>query len=65
MSKFELVKKALEDQTRNTSNFITLTKNVDASHSGKYTTKNVITNNTSRISYNTLDEVIKEFELNI
>ena len=30
MTKLERVKKALEDKTRNTSNFITVTKNVDA-----------------------------------
>lgn len=47
MTKFEKVKKALEEKTRESGNFITLTTNVDARHNGKYTTRNVITNNTS------------------
>ena len=65
MSKFDKVKKALESKTEGTNNYITLTKNVNAAHGGKYTTKNMITNNTSMISYKTLEEVIKEYELNI
>lgn len=65
MSKFEKVKTALEEKTKDTNNYITLTKNVDARHTGKYTTMNVVTRNVNAISYKTLDDVIKEFELNI
>lgn len=65
MSKFENVKKALEDKTRNTDNFITITKNVDARHSGKYAIQNVVTRNTLGISFKTLDEVIKEYDLTV
>ena len=65
MTKFEKVKKALENKTRGTSNYITLTKNVDARHNGKYATRNIRTNNISGISYNTLKEVIEEFDLDI
>lgn len=65
MSKFDLVKTALENKTRETGNFITVTRNVDARHTGKYAIKNVVTNNVSSISYKTLDEIIKEFDLNI
>lgn len=65
MSKFEKVKRALEEKTQNTNDFITVIKNVDARHSGKYVIKNVVTNNVKGISYNTLDEIIQEFELNI
>lgn len=65
MNKFEKVKKALEEATKESNNFITITKNVDARHSGKYAIKNVVTNNVSNISYKTLDQVIKEYQLNI
>lgn len=65
MKKFEMVKKDLEDSTRNTSNFVTVTKNVNASHTGKYAIQNVITRNISSISYKTLDAIIKEYNLNI
>lgn len=65
MTKFERVKLELENKTRNTDNFITLTKNVDARHKGKYVIQNVFTRNTSNVSYKTLDEVINEFELKI
>ena len=65
MSKFEKVKNALEDKTKNTNDFITVTKNLDARHSGKYAIKNVVTNSVKGISYNTLDEIIQEFDLNI
>lgn len=44
MTKFEKVKKALEEKTRNTGDWITLTTELDARHKGcKYTTVNVIT----------------------
>lgn len=63
MTKFEKVKLALENKTRNTNNFITLTKNVDTRHKGKYVIQNVVTRNINNVSYKTLDEVINEFEL--
>ena len=65
MSKFDKVKKALDEKTRYTNNFITLTTNVDCRHRGKYAIKNVITNNVLDISFKTLNDVIKEYELNI
>lgn len=65
MTKFEKVKRALEEKTRYTSNFITVTKKVDGRHSGKYAIQNTETNNISNISYKTLDEIIKEFDLKI
>lgn len=65
MNKFEKVRIALQEKTRETDNFITLTKNVDARHEGKYAIKNIATNSVGAISYKTLDEVIKEFELTI
>lgn len=63
MSKFEKVKKALEEKTKKSSDFLTVTRNVDARHTGKYALKNVLTNNVKGISYKTLDEIIKEFNL--
>ena len=63
MKKFEKVKKALEEQTCDTNNFITLTNKVDSRHSGKYAIQNVITKSTKGISYKTLEEVIKEYNL--
>lgn len=63
--KFENVKKALEEQTKGSANWLTLTKNVDGRHSGKYALQNMITKNISGISFKTLDEVIKEFNLNL
>ena len=66
MTKFEKVKKALEEKTRNTGNWITLTTELDARHKGcKYTTVNVITRGKDWQGYKTLDEVIKQFELEI
>lgn len=65
MSKFEKVKTALEEKTKDTNNYITLIKNVDGRHTGNYATMNVVTRNVNAISYKTLDDVIKEFELNI
>ena len=43
MKKFDKVKKALEEKTRYSDNFITLTTNFDCRHRGKYAIKNVIT----------------------
>lgn len=65
MTKFEKVKRALEDKTEKTSNFITLTTNVDLRHTGKYAVKNVITNSVGSISFKTLKEVIEEYNLTI
>ena len=65
MTKYEKVCKALMNKTKDTVNFITLTTNVDARHTGKYAIKNVVTNNVSGTSYKTLDEVIKEYDLKI
>jgi hypothetical protein len=66
MKKFEKVKKALQDKTRNTADYITITKNIDCRHKGKkYAIKNVVTNNIYYESYKTLNEIIKKYELNI
>jgi len=65
MNKLNKVKKSLENKTEGTSNFITVTTNTDARHSGKYAIKNLATNNTTSKSYNTLKEIIEEFELTI
>lgn len=65
MTKFEKVSEALTEKTRGTENWITLTKNVDGRHTEKYTTRNLITNQTGSISFKNLDEVIKHFELEI
>jgi hypothetical protein len=65
MKKFEKVKKALQDKTRNTADYITITKNIDCRHKGKYAIKNVVTNNIYFESYKTLNEIIKAYELNI
>ena len=63
MTKYEKVCRALMNKTKDTVNFITLTTNIDARHTGKYAIKNVLTNSVSGISYKTLDEVIKEYDL--
>lgn len=65
MSKFEKVNNELIEKTRNSENWVKLTRNVNASHKGKYALENIITHNISRNSYKTLDEVIKEFDLDI
>lgn len=66
MTKFEKVNKALDEKTRNSGDFITLTTNLDARHKGcKYAIQNVVTNNVSWKCYKTLNEVIKEFNLSI
>lgn len=61
--KFEKVKNALELSTRDSSNWLTITRSVDCRHTGKYALQNVITRNVLPYSYNTLDEIIKEFNL--
>lgn len=66
MTKFTKVKEALQNKTRGTSNYITITKNIDFRHRGKkYAIKNVMTNNTYSECYKTLDEIIKQYDLNI
>jgi hypothetical protein len=66
MKKFEKVKKALQDKTRNTADYITITKNIDCRHKGKkYAIKNVVTNNIYFESYKTLNEIIEKYKLNI
>ena len=65
MTKFEKVKTALMEKTRNTDNWVRVTKNVDARHKGKYALQNIVTNNISAYSYKTLKEIIKEYNLNI
>lgn len=65
MSKFEKVSNALMDKTEDSGNWVKLTRNVDASHKGKYALENIITHSVSSSSYATLDEVIKEFDLDI
>ena len=66
MTKFTKVKEALQNKTRGTSNYITITKNIDFRHRGKkYAIKNVMTNNTYSECYKTLDGIIKQYDLNI
>jgi hypothetical protein len=65
MRKFERVNKALMEKTRETDNWVKVTRNVNASHKGKYALQNVVTNHIGSHSYKTLDEIIEEFELNI
>lgn len=65
MKKFDLVKKAIEENTKDTNNFVTLTTETDARHSGKYTLKNVVTGNIGAKSFKTLNEVIAEYNLAI
>ena len=60
---FNKVKECLEEKTKNTDNFLTLTKNTDCRHNGKYVTKNVVTGNISNISFKTLKEVIEYYNL--
>lgn len=63
MRRFEEVKKALEDKTRDTLDFVTLTKNVDARHSGKYAIRDALGTGLKPISYKTLEEVVKAYDL--
>ncbi|WP_297994159.1 hypothetical protein [uncultured Clostridium sp.] len=63
MKKFEKVKNALEELTRDSNNWLTITENIDGRHTGKYALQNVVTGNVFPISYKTLNEIIKEFNL--
>lgn len=65
MTKFEKVNKALMEATKDSSNYLRITKNVFANQKGKYALQNVVTNNILLQSYNTLDEIIEEFNLDI
>ena len=66
MTKFEKVKKALEEKTRNSANFITITTALDCRHKGKkYAINNVVTQKTQSEAYKTLNEVIQEYDLYI
>ena len=65
MSKFEKVNNELIEKTRNSENWVKLTRNVDAGHKGKYALENIITHSVSSSSYATLDEIIKKFDLDI
>lgn len=65
MTKFEKVNKALIEKTRNTDNWVRVTKNVYACHKGKYALQNVVTYSISLHSYKTLNEIIQEYDLDI
>lgn len=65
MKKFDEVNKAIMDLTADTENWVRLSKKTDCRHSGKYVLRNIYTNNAAAISYKTLNEVIKEFDLKI
>ena len=65
MMKFEKVKKALEEKTYNTNDWLTITKNRDCRHKYKYCIQNVVTKSLKAESYKTLNDIIKEFELEI
>jgi len=66
MTKFEKVKKALQEKTRDSANFITITTDLDCRHRGKkYAIRNVATMKIQSEAYKTLDEIIKKYDLNI
>jgi|GEM_PF-3520698 hypothetical protein len=66
MTKFEKVKRALENKTRNGGSYISVTQTRrDGRHRYKYVIYNVVTQNLSRYSYRTLDEIIEEYNLTI
>ena len=65
MKKFEKVCKALEEMTYESDNYITVTKNIDGRHNGKYAIKNVITNSVHGFSFKTLKEIIEYYNLSI
>jgi len=54
----------INEMTKNTSDFTTITITADGRHTEKYVIKNVVTNNEKGISYKTLDEIIQHFKLN-
>ena len=65
MMKFEKVKKALEEKTYNTNDYITVVKGGDSRHQYKYCIQNVVTKSLKAESYKTLNDIVKEFELEI
>lgn len=66
MTKFEKVKRALENKTCNSGNYISVTQTRrDGRHRYKYVIYNVVTQNLGRYSYRTLDEIIEEYNLTI
>lgn len=66
MTKFEKVKKALQEKTRDSANFITITTDLDCRHKGKkYAIRNVVTMNIQSEAYKTLDEIIEAYDLDI
>lgn len=65
MTKFEKVANALMEKTKDTNDWITVTTRQDARHSGKYVIENVVTRYLTAHSFKTLNEIIKEYELNI
>ena len=65
MMKFEKVKKALENKTYNTNDWLTVVKGGDCRHKYKYCIKNVVTKSLKAESYKTLNDIVKEFELEI
>lgn len=66
MTKFEKVKKALQEKTRDSANFITITTNLDCRHKGKkYAIRNVVTSKIQAEAYKTLDEIIEAYDLDI
>lgn len=64
-TKFEKVKEALKNKTRASNCWVTLTKNVDGRHTGKYCLEGMVNPRNSSISYKTLDEVIEDYNLKI
>lgn len=64
-NKFKKVNEALMIKTRETADYVRLSKNTDCRHKGKYVIQNVVTNNTYETSFKTLDDVIKEYDLKI
>lgn len=64
-SKFDKVREALENKTRDTKNYITLIKNEDAKNKGKYSIQNVATKEVGDKGYNLLDEIIVEYRLDV
>ena len=65
MMKFEKVKKALEEKTYNTNDWLTVVKGGDCRHKYKYCIQNVVTKSLKAESYKTLKDIRKEFELKI
>ena len=65
MTKFEKVKSALIEKTRDTGNWVRLSEQADGRYNGKYTIQNIVTGSIVDGGYNTLDEVIEEYDLNI